>query len=202
MSGPPLVLASASPRRRRLLEQLGLRFDVVAAHVDETVRADETPREMVRRLALAKARAVADAHPDALVIGGDTEVIFNGAILGKPASGADAVATLLRLQGHEHRVETGVAVVAPGGRYSVDVVGADVRFRTFGRGVAEAYVATGEPMDKAGAYGIQGRGGVLVAAIRGDYFAVMGLPVARVATLVEEVGYRYSFAGEITEVGG
>ncbi len=203
MSGPPLLLASQSPRRRRLLEQLGLRFDVAPARVDESVLADETPTDHVRRLALAKARAVAADRPDALVIAGDTVVALHDDILGKPADRDEAVAMLLRLQGHRHRVETGVAVIAPEGEEAVDVVGADVRFRVFDREMAEAYAATGEPADKAGAYGIQELGAVLVESVDGDYFAVMGLPVARMVTLLEEVGYAYRFGtGVVRSAGG
>ncbi len=202
MKAPPIVLASASPRRRRLLEQLGLRFEVVPADVDESEEGGETASAHARRLALLKARSVAAARPDALVIGGDTVVTLHGEILGKPADGAEALRTLLRLQGHEHRVETGLAVVAPGGREAVDVVGADVRFRRFDRDFADAYVATGEPLDKAGAYGIQGYGAALVESIRGDYFAVMGLPVARLVELLGELGWVYGFEGRLRPADG
>lgn len=195
MSGPRLVLASASPRRRHLLEQLGLLFDVDPAHVDESALPDETPAAHVERLALEKARAVAARRPGAIVLGGDTVVVLDGAVLGKPVGPEEAVEMLLRLQGREHRVETGVALVTPDGREAAEVVTVDVRFRAFGRERAEAYVATGEPLDKAGAYGIQGYGSVLVDSIRGDYFAVMGLPVARVVALLEELGYSYDFRG-------
>ena len=198
MSAPPLVLASALPRRRQLLEQLGLRFEVETAEVDETELPGESTIGHVRRLALAKAGAVAARRPEALVVGGDTVVTLHGDILGKPADERAAVAMLLRLQGHEHRVESGVAVMAPGGRAVSDVIGADVRFRPFDREVAEAYVATAEPMDKAGAYGIQGRGAVLVESVRGDYFAVMGLPVSRLVGLLAELGWSYRFGGELS----
>ena len=193
MSAPRLVLASASPRRRQLLEQVGLVVDVRPADVDERALAGERPRDHVERLARAKAEAVAAREPGALVIGGDTIVAFEGEILTKPADADEAVAMLLRLEGREHRVDTGVAVAAPGGRTVSAVVSAAVRFRPFDRALAEAYVATGEPADKAGAYGIQGYGSILVEEVRGDYFAVMGLPVARVVVLLEELGYRYAF---------
>ncbi|MGK7313591.1 MAG: Maf family protein [Candidatus Longimicrobiales bacterium M2_2A_002] len=191
----PVILASASPRRRRLLEQIGLRFDVEPAHVDEAALPGESAAAHVERLAREKAEAVAAHHPYAVVVGGDTVVVLDGELLTKPAGEAEAVATLLRLQGREHRVETGVAVVAPDGRSASSVVGADVRFRPFDRTLAEAYVATGEPLDKAGSYGIQGKGAVLVESIRGDYFTIMGLPVARLVRLLEELGYRYDFEG-------
>ena len=190
----PVILASASPRRRRLLAQIGLRFEVEPAAVDETALPDETAVTHVDRLARGKAGAVAASRPDSLIIAGDTVVVLEGRLLTKPADAEDAVDTLLRLQGREHRVETGVAVAAPDGRVVSAVVGADVRFRPFDRPLAEAYVATGEPLDKAGSYGIQGKGAVLVESIRGDYFTIMGLPVARLVRLLEELGYRYDFA--------
>ncbi len=194
-SGPPIVLASGSPRRRRLLEQIGLAFEVRPAAVDETARSGETAIAHVERLAREKAEVVAAERPDALVIGGDTEVVVDGEPLGKPADPAHAVEMLLRLQGREHRVESGVAVVTPDGRVRSAVVGADVLFRPFDQALAEAYAATGEPLGKAGAYGIQGRGAVLVDSIRGDYFTIMGLPVARLVRLLEELGYTYDFEG-------
>jgi septum formation protein len=190
---PPVVLASVSPRRRQLLEQLGLAFDVAPAEVDEAALPGEDAASHVERLALEKARVVAARRPDALVVAGDTVVVLDGEILTKPRDAASAVDMLLRLQGRTHRVETGVAVVTPDGRELADVVGADVRFRPFDRTFAAAYVATGEPMDKAGGYGIQGYGAVLVDRVEGDYFAVVGLPVARVVELLERAGWEYRF---------
>ena len=193
MSTPRLVLASASPRRRQLLEQLGLSVEVRPSDVDESALPGERPGAHVERLARAKVEAVAARETNALVIGGDTVVVLDGEILTKPADADDALAMLLRLQGREHRVETGVAVAASGGGLVSAVVSAAVRFRPFDRSLAEAYVATGEPADKAGAYGIQGYGSALVEEVRGDYYAVMGLPVSRVVLLLEELGYRYAF---------
>lgn len=200
MSGPGLILASGSPRRRQLLERLGLSFTVEPADVDESARPGEAAPEHVERLALEKARLVAAGHPGALVIGGDTVVVLDDAILTKPADAADAVGMLMRLQGREHRVETGVAAVLDD-RSATAVVGADVRFREFDRATAEAYVATGEPLDKAGAYGIQGRGSVFVESIRGDFFAVVGLPVARLSALLEDLGWRYDFRELVSTEG-
>lgn len=192
-SAPPIILASASPRRRHLLDMLGLEFRVVPSSVDELLRDGEDPGSHVERLAREKALAVAASHPDALVIGGDTVVVVDHTPLGKPADAADAVAMLLRLQGAMHRVETGVAVVAPGGRVESSVVPVHVWFRRFDRHTAQQYVATGEPMDKAGAYGIQGLGATLVDRIDGDYFAVVGLPLARLISLLRAVGWHYAF---------
>lgn len=199
MTPIPVVLASASPRRRQLLERIGLRPEVVPAELDETALPNEDAVNHVSRLARAKGKSVSDRCPGALVVAGDTVVVLDGEILTKPEGAADALAMLLRLQGREHRVETGVAVVAPDGRIASEVVGADVRFRPFGRATAEAYVATGEPMDKAGSYGIQGYGSVLVDGITGDYFAVMGLPVAALVRLMEGLGFRYAFDGRVVE---
>ena len=194
-----LVLASASPRRRELIERLGLAFEVLPADVDESRRRGEAPEAMARRLAEDKASAIAHVRPDALVVGSDTIVVIEGDVLGKPADEEEAVRMLMRLQGREHRVETGIAVVAPpepGGkaaRVASSVVGVDVRFRSFDETLARAYVHTREPLDKAGAYGIQGYGSALVERIDGDYFAVMGLPVTRMLFHMRELGWDYRF---------
>lgn len=192
---PPLVLASRSPRRAQLLEMLGLAFDTLPADVDESEHPEGSPGEIAEYLASEKARAVARQRPDALVIGSDTMVVADGQVLGKPVDEADAVEMLLRLQGREHRVETGIAVAAPDGRLESSVEGIRVRFRPFDRRTAEAYVATGEPLDKAGSYGIQGYGATIVDWIEGDFFAVMGLPIARMISLFRALGWRYNFRG-------
>ena len=199
-SAPRLVLASASPRRRELIERLGLPFEVLPADVDESPMRGEAPEAMARRLAEAKALAIAHVRPHALVVGSDTIVVVDGDVLGKPADDDQAVRMLMRLQGREHRVETGIAVVAPpspgakAARVASSVVGVDVRFRPFDEAFARAYVATGEPLDKAGAYGIQGFGSALVERIDGDYFAVMGLPVVRMLEHLRELGWEYRFS--------
>ncbi|HEX6588379.1 MAG TPA: nucleoside triphosphate pyrophosphatase [Longimicrobiales bacterium] len=196
---PSLVLASASPRRRELIERLGLSFEVLPADVDETPRRGEAPEALARRLAEDKATAIAHVRPHALVVGSDTIVVVDGEILNKPTNDDDAVRMLMRLQGREHRVETGIAVVAPplagsrAARVASSVVGVDVRFRPFDETLARAYVATREPLDKAGAYGIQGFGSALVERIDGDYFAVMGLPVVRMLALMRDLGWDYRF---------
>jgi len=193
--GVPLVLASGSPRRASLLRMLGLRFDIVPAEVDESFLPGEPPARHAERLAREKAQAVAAKRPDAIVVGSDTIVVVDDVVLGKPRGAEEAVEMLLRLQGREHRVETGVAVVAPGGRIACAVEGVRVRFRRFDRRTASEYVATGEPLDKAGAYGIQGFGSTLVESIDGDYYAVMGLPIVRLLALLEELGWRYDYRG-------
>ena len=177
---PPLVLASASPRRAELLAAAGIAFDVDTADVDETPRAGEAPDVYVRRLALAKARAVAGRHPACLVLGADTTVVVDGTILGKPVDAADARAMLRRLSGRAHQVLTGVALVRDGRTVEVDVAVTDVWFAPMTDADVDAYVANGEPMDKAGAYGIQGRASRFVTRIDGSYSNVVGLPVALV----------------------
>jgi septum formation protein len=189
---PPLVLASQSPRRAELIARLGLPFDVVPADIDESYQQGEMPPDHAERLAREKALVVAAAHPHALVVGSDTIVVVDGAVLGKPGSRAKAVEMLMRLSGREHEVCTGVAV-AMDGRVESGLERVRVRFRALDRRACEEYVDTGEPMDKAGAYGIQGFGSAIVEGIEGDYFAVMGLPVARMLALIERLGWRYAF---------
>ena len=187
-----VILASQSPRRRELLSQIGIAHEVRPADIDESVWPGEDPVSHSERLARDKAHTLALQYPDAIVIGSDTIVVIDGAILGKPTSTDDAVAMLERLSGREHTVYTSVAV-AHEGRTLSGVEAVQVTFRPVSRALAEAYVATGEPMDKAGAYGIQGYGATLVERIRGDYFAVMGLPLGRLVGLIRELGYAYEF---------
>ncbi len=194
---PDIVLASASPRRAAVLGMLGLSFSVVPADVEERREQGEPPRRYVERLARAKARRVMAAQPGALVIGGDTVVAMDGRVLEKPRGGAEAVRMLSSLSGREHVVYSGLAVAA-GGRIVSNVATARVRCGTLAREVIEAYVATGEPLDKAGAYGIQGRGATLVERIEGDYYAVVGLSVAALVRLFPAVGYEYLPGGLVT----
>ena len=190
----PLVLASASPRRRELLALLGLTFDVIPGDVDETWRNGEAPEVHAERLAAEKAAAV--RRPGAVTVAADTIVVVDGTILGKPKDRAEAETMLRRLAGRDHVVHTAIAV-AYGARSAAAVVSTRVWFRPLDDAVIAAYVATGEPMDKAGAYGIQGYGAVLVDRIEGDYFTVMGLGLARFVDLLGGVGLRYTF-GTIT----
>ncbi len=192
----PLVLASASPRRRELLTLLGLTFDVAPADVDETWRNGEAPAVHAERLAREKAAAV--RRPGAATIAADTIVVVDGDILGKPRDRAEAAAMLRRLAGRDHVVHTAIAVWYAE-REASAVVATRVWFRALDDAAIAAYVATGEPMDKAGAYGIQGYGAVIVDRIDGDYFTVMGLGLARLMDLFREVGLRYDF-GTITPV--
>ena len=192
--GIPIVLASTSPRRRELLQLLGLSFEVFPADLDETWRDGELPAAHAERLATQK--AAARPRPGAVTVGADTIVVIDGAILGKPRDAAEARAMLRRLAGREHEVFTGVAVLH-GGRAASGVTRTVVRFRELDEATITAYVATGEPLDKAGAYGIQGFGAVLVERIDGDYFTVMGLGLGLLVDLLERVGLRYCF-GTVT----
>jgi len=189
---PRLVLASASPRRAELLAQLGLSVEAVAPEVDETYPAGEEPEAHAERLAREKAEWVAARAPGAWVVGGDTVVVDGTGLLGKPASEEEAVAMLLSLSGREHEVLSAVALV--GGGATLSAVGrARVRFRAFGPDLARSYAATGEPLDKAGGYGIQGLGAALVDGIDGDYYTVVGFPITRFLELLELRGWRYAF---------
>ena len=185
MSTPRLLLASASPRRREILACLGLEFEARGFDLDETPLPDETAADMVLRLARDKAEAGA---PEAeVVLAADTSVVLDGEIFGKPRDGEDAVAMLGRLSGREHEVLTGVAV-AWSGRIETALSSTRVRFRDIGRDEALQYWQSGEPADKAGAYGIQGLGGVFVSNIEGSYSGVVGLPVFETARLLSRAG--------------
>ena len=192
---PPIVLASQSPRRADLMRMLGFAFEVIPADIDETYRSGETGPQHAERLAKEKADAISTARPDAIVIGSDTVVVLDGRVLGKPASQEEAVAMLMRLQGRSHHVATGIAVAVPGHRLAHGIEVVEVKFRSYDEARAAEYVATREPLDKAGAYGIQGFGAALVQWVRGDYFAVMGLPIQRMLQMLEELGWHYDFTG-------
>jgi len=196
-SHPRVVLASQSPRRRELLRLIGIAHDVVPADLDESLLPGEEPVAHAERLARAKAAAVSAMHPHAAVIGADTIVVLDGDILGKPADHADAMRILRRLSGRTHTVHTAVAV-ARDGQVESGVESVEVTFRPLSDAQIAAYVATGEPMDKAGAYGIQGYGAVIVERVHGDYFAVMGLALGRLVGLLERTGLSYSF-GDLRE---
>lgn len=183
---PALVLASASPRRRELLEQIGVPHRVVPVDLCEDPHPGELPRAYVERLAQEKAQAgYRTAGAEAPALGSDTAVILDGDILGKPRDEADAVSMLMRLSGRRHQVMTAVAV-ADGERCLCETVITEVSFVRFDESRARAYWASGEPTDKAGAYGIQGLGAVFVESINGSYSAVVGLPLAQTAALLRE----------------
>jgi len=193
---PPIdvILASASPRRRELLTLVGIPHVVRPADIDETPLPDEAPAALVTRLAREKALRVAATAgpPHTLIVAADTTVVLDGEILNKPESVADAERTLARLSGRTHTVATGIAC-ALNGRLVSDVEQVAVTFRRLDADEIRAYVATGEPMDKAGSYGIQGYGATIVQRIDGDYFAVMGLSLVRMLELMRELGVHYHF---------
>lgn len=189
-----IVLASKSPRRRELLEMLGAEFDIITSDCDENI-SGLTPHDLVRELALRKAKAVHERlnDPDAVVIGSDTIVTPDDIkVLGKPRDRDDAVRTLMELSGRWHTVYTGIAVIgSPSDGSSVkkevaETVGTRVKFLELTKEECERYADTGEPLDKAGSYGIQGRGGALVEKIDGDYYSVVGLPVSRLRIILRD----------------
>jgi septum formation protein len=184
-----LILGSASPRRARLLSGLGVPFDVRPSAIEESVLAGEDAEEHTVRLARAKAQAVARSAPDAWVLGTDTVVVLDGEILGKPADPIAARRTLGRLSGREHSVVTGVSLVAPGGAVCEELHEQSVvRFRKLTADEIAAYVASGEPLDKAGSYGIQGGAADFVARLQGSYENVVGLPVDAVREMLRRAG--------------
>lgn len=187
-SAPRLILASASPRREELLRQLGVSFTVVRSDLPEELILG-SPVESVRALALAKARAVAGRVATGVVLGADTVVVLDGAIFGKPANPHDARRMLGALRGRTHEVITGVALVEAPARAETSVsVVTRVQMRQYGDDEIEAYMATGEPTDKAGAYAIQGKGGKLVSRVDGCYTNVVGLPLRTTRHLLEAWG--------------
>jgi septum formation protein len=199
VSAPRIVLASASPRRRELLDLIGIRHTVEPADIDESILGSELPEEHVRRLATEKARTIASRHPDALIIAADTIVVLDNRIMGKPRSEDDAANMLASLESATHTVLTGMAC-AFSGRVESSVDRVSVTFGSLSSQQIREYIATGEPMDKAGSYGIQGYGATIVRRIEGDYFAVMGLSLATLADLMQRLGIIYHFGGRtVTE---
>ncbi len=185
-----IVLASVSPRRKELLSSLGLRVIVVPSEIDEGSRPGYQPRDLAELHAGAKAARVAEREPKAVILAADTVVDVDGFSFGKPQDSAEAASMLRRLAGREHLVHTAFALIdGPSGRRLAESVTTRVRFYPLAPEEIEAYVATGDPMDKAGAYGIQGRGATLVERIDGDFYTVMGLPLGRVARGLRELGY-------------
>jgi septum formation protein len=180
-----IVLASGSPRRRELLAGIGLPFDVIVSQVDETVDEKMDPPALVQELAYRKAHEVAKSLKYGLVIGADTIVVLDDEVLGKPADVQDAIRMLTRLQGRTHSVYSGVALIdAETSEKRIAYSRTDVKMRALTASEIERYVSTGEPMDKAGSYAIQGIGAILIDSIQGDYFTVVGLPLALLASML------------------
>ncbi|ADM71470.1 Septum formation protein Maf [Paenibacillus polymyxa E681] len=190
---PRIILASTSPRRKELLAFLRLPFEVVPSHADESTPESWTPQQIVETLAARKAEAVVNTATQpkeaGLVIGSDTIVVLDGSVLGKPADHADAVRMLTALQGRTHRVYTGVACIHTGtGEMLVRHRQTEVTMKPLSQEQIVAYVNTGEPSDKAGAYGIQGMGATLVESIQGCYFNVVGLPLSLLSDMLSDFG--------------
>ncbi|HEX3533404.1 MAG TPA: Maf family protein, partial [Gemmatimonadaceae bacterium] len=179
------------------LDLIGIEHEVRPANIDESMRPRENPRRHAERLAREKATAIAKRDPDLITIAADTIVVVNRKVLGKPKDAADAARMLALLSGREHVVTTAVAV-SRGRKLRSAVEEVRVKFRRLRDDEIDAYIATGEPMDKAGAYGIQGFGATIVERIEGDYFAVMGLPIVRLIGLLRDVGVQYRFGSIAT----
>lgn len=181
VNGPGLILASKSPRRRCLLEKAGLKFTVIPSNVDESAAIQSDPETYAKKLAQAKAKDIANRHPDSWIIGADTVVFIDGSILGKPATRAQARGMLERLSAATHQVHTGYCICRKAtGRSILECVTTDVRFKKLSGMEIDWYIRSGEPFDKAGAYAIQGLGSFLVKGINGSYTNVVGLPVCEV----------------------
>ena len=187
MTSPSLVLASGSPRRRQLLEQLGLKFDIHPPDVDESVQGEEPPKSYVQRLSREKARVIGGRFPGSVVLAADTTVVLDGNILGKPESKQQGIDMLQLLSGREHLVLTGVTV-SHGQSSTTFCSETRVRFRKLSPVEMDSYWETGEPADKAGGYGLQGTGAVFVESLQGCYSNVIGLPLADTVQLLRRYG--------------
>lgn len=190
---PRLVLASASPRRLDLLRQIGITPDAVeAADLDENPLPDETPRRLALRLAQAKAALVATRRPDAHVLAADTVVAVGRRVLPKAGDDAEVRACLKLLSGRAHKVLTGVAAIAPGGRTAARLVETRVRFKRLSEADIDGYLACGEGVGKAGGYAVQGRAGAMVISLQGSYSGVVGLPLYETANLLVGLGFKWA----------
>lgn len=186
-----LTLASGSPRRQEILTNLGLNFTVLPANIDESPQPAEEPQSYALRMAVQKAMAAANKVESGLIIGADTIVVVNGQIMGKPCDAAEAAQQLRALSGREHIVFSGLGIVDKStGRTVSTLEQTIVYFKEMSDAEIQAYIGTGEPLDKAGSYGIQGKGAVFIRRIEGDYFNVVGLPVAKLYSLLGELGYK------------
>ena len=184
-----IILASRSPRRKKILEQVGLEFEIVDSNFDEDSVSLADPIELAKFLALKKAEAVAVNYDDAIIIGADSVVIFKGAALGKPRDAADAKRILSELSGKENKVITGLAIIDSKNKTVVNSHGeAVVKFRNLSAEEINEYVATGEPLDMAGACGLMERGAVLAERVRGDFYSIVGLPLAKLYVELRKMG--------------
>lgn len=184
-----LILASTSPRRKELLTQTGIPFEIVASSYEEDMTLELSPAELVKHLSLSKARAVAEKVQDAVVVGADTIVVFENKIIGKPHTNEKAKETLQGLNGKQHSVFTGFTVMdADTKKFVSKSAETKIYFKNNSEKEIDAYVATGEPLDKAGAYAIQGLGGKLIDRIEGDHSSVIGLPITKVLEVLKDFG--------------
>jgi septum formation protein len=184
-----LILASASPRRRELLQKIGLKFEVDASNCAEEIDPALVPEELVRRISIDKAKAVASRHKNAVIIAADTIGVIGKRVLGKPHTAAEARKMLAQISGKAHLVITGLTVLDTATDKTITkTVTTKVYIKKLTRAEIDAYVATGEPLDKAGAYGIQGLGAVIVEKIKGDYYNVVGLPLSALMEVLKEFG--------------
>lgn len=188
--GYKIVLASSSPRRKELLETVGIHFDIINPVSDETMIANETPEDFALRVSVEKASSVSRLlDVPCVVIGADTVVVVDGEILGKPSDEGDAATMLNKISGHEHQVLTAFSIVKPPGEVlHSEIVATKVRVKTLAAHEIEGYIKTGEPMDKAGAYGIQGIGSFMVREIEGSYTNVVGLPLVELLQALGNLG--------------
>ena len=189
---PKIILASASPRRSELLSQIGVKFELVPSDIEERPHPDEAPPDYITRIARAKVIAVARQQEAGLIIGADTVVVLDGRLLGKPVDNQEAKSMLKQLSGRWHAVMTGVALYDVESRHEVaDYEKTLVKFAQLTDREIDWYVHTGEPKDKAGAYGVQGLGGLFVDEIAGNYYNVVGLPIPLVYRLARRLGYSF-----------
>ena len=181
-----IILASASPRRKEILENINVKFDIVKSDIDEVILEDELPPQVVMRLAFEKSMDVAKSNQESLVIGADTIVVFNNTILGKPKDKEDARNTIKLLSGNTHEVITGISLInLSANKKIIDYVVSKVKIKDLSEDDINDYINTGESLDKAGAYGIQGYGSLLIEEIQGDYFNIVGLPISKLSDLVK-----------------
>ena len=201
-SNPQFCLGSASPRRAELLHQLGYRFTVAAADIDETPRPEENAPAFVRRMALEKGTALLERGIDLPILTADTVVVVDEAVLGKPATREDAVSMLQRLSGRSHHVLTAVAMTRQDSAQQALVQDSRVHFSKLNDAAIDQYISTGEPMDKAGGYGIQGFAAAFVKRLEGSYSGVMGLPLHETSRLLQDIGIQWGQAGSDRGSGG
>ncbi len=188
-----VILASTSPRRKKIMEMLGIPFEIIPSEYEEDMTKDLSPEELVKELAYGKAADVAKNHPDAVVIGGDSFVVLGKRKLGKPKSEAEAFEMLTALRGSHHQVYTGTSIIDTAtGNHEEFVVSLDVKFREYTDETINWYIKTGEPMDKAGAYAIQMKGAILIDTVAGDYIGAIGLPIAELYLRLPKYGVDFT----------